>query len=324
MRSSALWSRLLWRCLVLALGLGIGSLFNWQTQPQPVSVPSTVATSTVFAADDPPPARSNNSIPAPILKEVAARAFHLHSIERTGLLIPLYLYPENIHTNAVYNRLMSLKRKYETVPFWVIVNPDSGPGTGVDENYDKAIDRLRGAGCQVLGYVSTRYGQRTVAQVREDLSRWQRMYPAVQGIFFDEMKYEDKEAASDHQVTLNKAARDMGYWPTVANPGAETPERFFAEDCADVIIIHEGAAWPPEARLHGDYFGGYSDYPPWKRAILLHSQTEFQPQQLEMARRYVRWIYVTDDPYRENDPAAANPWDSLSKHMEQMCEALAR
>jgi hypothetical protein len=42
----------------------------------------------------------------------------------------------------------------------VVVNPASGPGKAADANYTKAIDRLRGAGCVVLGYVTTNYGKR--------------------------------------------------------------------------------------------------------------------------------------------------------------------
>jgi len=250
--------------------------------------------------------------------------FHVRAQQRTGLLVPLYLYPANIHTNAVYNRLMDLKRRYETVPFWVIVNPASGPGTERDANYTKAIDRLQGAGCVVLGYVTTRYGKRAAAEVRADIDRWGKLYPYIHGIFFDEMIYEDTAAGADHQSQLNRYAHDAGYWPTVANPGADTPGRYFASDAADVIVVHEANEWPTEAKLKGDYFGGYSDYPPFTRAVLVHSLARFDPQHLQQVRRYARWVYVTDDPYRPTDPKADNPWDSLSKYVEEMCEQLAR
>jgi len=253
-----------------------------------------------------------------------AQQFHLRAQDRTGLLVPLYVYPADIHTNRVYNRLIDLKRRYETVPFWVSVNPASGPGREVDANYTKAIDRLLGAGCVVLGYVSTSYGKRPAADVFADVDRWLEFYPRTQGIFFDEMVYEDTEAAAKHQALLNRYAREAGCWPTVANPGAETPGRYFAVDAADVIVVHEGKDWPDEARLKGDYFGGYSDYPPFTRAVLVHSQPKFDPQPLQMVRRYARWVYVTDDRYVPNDPQADNPWDTLSKHLDAVCEQLAR
>ena len=44
--------------------------------------------------------------------------------------------------NPAYNRLIDLKRRYESVPIWVIVNPASGPGERADANYARAVDRL--------------------------------------------------------------------------------------------------------------------------------------------------------------------------------------
>lgn len=253
-----------------------------------------------------------------------AQQFHLRAQEQTGLLVPLYVYPADIHTNKTYNRLIDLKRRYETVPFWIVVNPASGPGKQIDANYTKAIDRLQGAGCVVLGYVTTSYGKRPAAEVHADIDAWLKLYPRTQGIFFDEMNYEDTDAGARYQAELNRYAREAGCWPTVGNPGADTPGRYFAADAADVIVVHEGNKWPDEARLKGDYFGGYSDYPPFTRGVLVHSMAKFDPKPLQMVRRYARWVYITDDPYVPNDPKAANPWDTLSKHLEAVCEELVR
>src|SRR5262245_23468622 len=40
----------------------------------------------------------------------------------TGLLIPLYLYPANVHMNTEYNRLIELKLRHPRVPVCVIIN----------------------------------------------------------------------------------------------------------------------------------------------------------------------------------------------------------
>lgn len=272
---------------------------------------------TLVRGEEPP-------LPERSTRRTRAAEFHLRAQERTGVLVPLYVYPENVHTNAVWNRLIDVKRRFETVPFWVIVNPASGPGKEVDANYTKGIDRLVGAGCVVLGYVSTSYAKRPAEDVRADIDRWEKFYPRTQGIFFDEMIYEDTDAAVQHQVKLNRYAHNHGYWPTVANPGTDTPGRYFATDAADVIVIHEADSWPAEAKLKGDYFGGYSDYPPFTRAVLTYSQPKFDPTTLAMVRKYARWVYVTEDQYRPNDPKADNPWDTLSKHLEEVCEQLAK
>lgn len=252
------------------------------------------------------------------------KQFHEANQQRTGILVPLYLYPADIHTNATFNRLMDLKRRYETVPIWVIVNPASGPGTTVEANYTKAIDRLLGAGCVVVGYVRTDYGKRTEAEVRQDIDSWRKMHPRTQGIFFDEMNYEDTDEKVKHQLALTAYANEKGFWPTIANPGTGTPGRYFASDVTDVIVVHEGSEWPEEKTLHGDFFGGYSDYPPSTRCVLVHSMKKIDPAKVKMIRKYARWIYVTEDPYKVGDPKADNPWDSLSTHMETLCELLAK
>jgi hypothetical protein len=251
-----------------------------------------------------------------------AQEFHHRAQQRTGVLVPMYVYPADIHKNSAYNHLMNLKRQYETVPMWIILNPASGPGKAVDANYTKAIDRLIGAGCVVLGYATTSYGKRSKAEVQNDIDQWLKMYPRIHGIFFDEMIYEDNDAGPNYQAALTRYAHEAGCWPTVANPGAETPGRYFAAGAADVIVVHEGDTWPSEVRLKGDYFGGYSDYPPFSRAVLVHSQANLDKSALRMVRRYARWVYVTEAPYKPGDPTAANPWDRLSKHLEAVCEQL--
>jgi hypothetical protein len=46
-----------------------------------------------------------------------SQSFHARASQKAGLLIPLYNYPENIHTNESWNRVMDLKRTFAEVPF---------------------------------------------------------------------------------------------------------------------------------------------------------------------------------------------------------------
>jgi hypothetical protein len=108
----------------------------------------------------------------------------------------------------------------------------------------------------------------------------------------------------------------------VANPGAPTPERYFADEVADVIVVHEGADYPTEEVLKGDYFGGNADYPPWMRAAIVHSRPTFEPDEFSLIKKYTRWVYVTDDVFR--DAKADNPWDRTSAYLEQMFVELER
>jgi hypothetical protein len=126
-----------------------------------------------------------------------------------------------------------------------------------------------------------------------------------------------------YQAALSRYAHDSGCWPTVGNPGADTPGRYFAAGAADMIVVHEGGAWPKEERLKGDYFGGYADFPPFTRGVLVHSQPKIDRARLRMVRQYARWVYVTEAPYRPGDDRAANPWGRLSEHLEELCVQLS-
>ena len=244
------------------------------------------------------------------------------SSQPTGLLIPLYLYPANVHTNPVYNRLIELKLQYPRVPVCVIVNPADGPGKEVDGNHKEAIRRLSGAGCVVLGYVSTRYGKQPITEVRADIKRWTSMYQDIGGIFLDEQSRADEKALVDYYVDATRTAHDEGFWPVFANPGTNQIEKYFTEPTADVIVVHENESYPDEKLMRGDYFGGHADFPPYRRAALVHSQAKENLAEFKKLAKYTRWIYVTDDEYRVNDPKAQNPWDSLSKHTARLFEML--
>jgi Spherulation-specific family 4 len=250
------------------------------------------------------------------------------SQQPTGLLIPLYHYPANIHTNEVFNQLINLKKTFPSVPVCAILNPANGPGEGgLDANYIKAVDRLYGAGVVMLGYVSTRYAKQPVEQVQVDIHAWRTRYPKVSGLFLDEMSNQPDEPTLNYYKQATAIGHDAGFWPVFANPGTATPEPFFAQSVADVFIIHENRFWPKEADLQGDYFGGYADYPTWTRGWLIHSQPTFDRVQFAIMRKHVRWVYVTHDVFDEttdtSDPKN-NPWDELSKYLEQSFRVLSQ
>jgi hypothetical protein len=89
-----------------------------------------------------------------------------------------------------------------------------------------------------------------------------------------------------------------------------------------VIVIHEAKEWPTKQKLHGNYFGGYSDYPPFTRATLMYGQNKLDAKAVQATIRYARWIYVTQDTFFPNDAANPNPWDELSVHLEELCRIL--
>ncbi|KAF7369689.1 putative Cell surface spherulin 4-like protein [Mycena venus] len=104
---------------------------------------------------------------------------------QTGIIVPLYSYPV---TNATWEPLETAISTYPDVQFYVIVNPDSGPGS-TDTNYQTAVAALHAyANVLLVGYVLTSFGARPLDQVQQDIETYAG-WPAacgLAGIFFDE------------------------------------------------------------------------------------------------------------------------------------------
>lgn len=238
----------------------------------------------------------------------------------TGIIIPFYIYPSSIYTNTDYNNLIELKKKYHDVPLIVVLNPSSGPGSVADGNYTAAIQRLRGAGITVIGYVSTNYTVNSIASVKSDIDDWVTLYPDIQGIFFDEMTNDADDTHVDYYAELTVYCHyDKNLYPTVGNPGANQLERYFTTLTSDIILIHENSTIPTIADIKGDFDGGHSDFEYMKRGAILYNQSDLPwtsadvsagEAYMEELRKYLGWLYFTDD----NLP---NPYDTYSGLLEK-------
>lgn len=246
-----------------------------------------------------------------------------------GVMIPYYVYPNNPYSDVTFQALVALVRDYRSVPVLVVLNPSNGPGSVWDGNYAVAIRLLQGAGARVLGYVSTGYAgtidpTRTEAVVRADIDLWLSLYAddRIDGIFLDEMNYETGPGGigSDYvnlYARYTAYAHDRNLYPVVGNPGTNQQEAWFSTATSDIIVVHETGTWPVESDMYGNYSGGHANYPTRMRAVLSYAQASLDEHLVRKLRRYVNWIYVT------NDVLSPNPWDTVASYMKQLFAALA-
>lgn len=247
---------------------------------------------------------------------------------QNGVMIPYYIYPNNPYTDVTVARLLGLIRKYRDVPFIVIINPSSGPGTVWDGNYAAFIRVLQAAGACVCGYVSTTYAgtitpYRTETQVKADIDGWLSIYATtpVNGIFLDEMTWDAAAAYVALYKTYTDYAHDRNLYPVIGNPGTNPQGAYFSTRTSDIIVAHESTAWADTATMEtammGNYTDGHVDYSYNFRAALVYGQTTLDPYFVRRLMRYCRWIYLTDDVL------SPNPWDSLSTLLEETLSILA-
>ena len=67
-----------------------------------------------------------------------------------------------------------------------IANPASGSGDQRNLDYSRIIKTASSKGVRVIGYVSTKYGNRSLDDVTSDIDRWVEFYPQIGGFFFDQ------------------------------------------------------------------------------------------------------------------------------------------
>ncbi|MCA9178407.1 MAG: helix-turn-helix domain-containing protein [Planctomycetales bacterium] len=257
--------------------------------PPPAQPPTEPAAPSV--APPPPPATTPET-PLPVA-EVPKKPVH-----EVKLLVPAYFYPGG-ETQRYWDGLFQAARRCDLT---VIVNPHNGPGDKVDPNYTNVIQRGKSAGIKMVGYISTKYGERALTQSLRDIGKWANHYPEIDGIFVDEQAKEVEKV--DYYKDLFDAARGrMGSPFIVSNPGTICAEEYFTIAKADVLCLHE------ESIGFDNYVAPAwtSNYSPEQFAVLSWgrkdpSEAKAFPQRC-MANS-AAWLYLTDD-------VKPNPWDTL-------------
>lgn len=242
---------------------------------------------------------------------------------KVGVIVPLYVYPSNVFTNPIYNYVIDAIRTFPDVPVIIILNPSNGPGDVRDGNFTKAIDRLKGAGAKIAGYIFTSYRTRKLKNVISDIKQWLNLYPAIDGIFVDEVlnvneSFIAEEGESfafydakiyNYYKTITDIIHDLGLEYSILNPGTGLPKEWFDVEAGDIYIIFENNYLPSLDYLRGDYDGGYIDYLFFRRGALLYGFTETNFRDnlgfIVQMLNYLGWVYFTND----NLP---NPWDTIS------------
>jgi serine/threonine protein kinase len=225
------------------------------------------------------------------------------------LLVPAYYYPAD-EGLARWEQLLDSPAAATTV---IIANPDSGPGKAQDANYVKVLARAREKGVTVIGYVSTKYASRPLADVKADVDRWMSFYPDTRGIFFDE------QASAPAQVLYyaplyDHARNERHLSLVVSNPGTQCAETYLERPAADVVCLVEArkdfTAYRRPAWANRYTAGRFA-------ALLCNVGTAERMRQaiVQMRAEGIGYCFVTD----ADEP---NPWGRLPGYWEEELEAV--
>jgi hypothetical protein len=155
---------------------------------------------------------------------------------------------------------------YPNLPFTLVINPDSGPGSGStpDSQYQDCLPTLRdtsNSNVLLVGYVHTSYGTRSTSDIEADVLTYSNWPPSYQpdGIFFDEVPTDLSYASTYASLIDYVNSLDWNSDPfvsafslrwsqilstneckTVLNPGTSVPDAYF-DTGASLVITEEEA-----------------------------------------------------------------------------------
>ncbi|KZS87625.1 hypothetical protein SISNIDRAFT_419326 [Sistotremastrum niveocremeum HHB9708] len=213
-----------------------------------------------------------------------------------GIIVPVYFDPsEDGNSCTDWQPLISAVSSHPDLPFFIIVNPDSGPGSGKkpDSDYQSCIPELRtsaNTNVKILGYVSTQQGTRTSSKVTGDISKYAGWGSAYRpdGIFFD-------EGASNFVSVYSTWATDAydSFSFVALNSGVEPNAQYFS--IVDLICTAEN--------FYADF--SLSDItispsaPASKQSVILHDGPTTPDSTLisELESLGIGALYLTDVAY---------------------------
>ncbi len=193
----------------------------------------------------------------------------------------------------------------------IIVNPASGPGTSTDPQYTQAIAQARAAGIVVLGYVSTSYGQRPVADVIADVNSYYNLY-SLSGIYLAEgpMEADCTPLEAQYRSVADAAhARDAHAYLAVGTHYCPTYVYFFD------LMVEFAMSW-----------SDYQSYvvPTWmpsgspERFCHFISDVPASDAGAAISRAIANgagWVFATD----QSEP---NPWGQLPVYFDAELQAI--
>jgi hypothetical protein len=152
---------------------------------------------------------------------------------KTKILVPLYMYPA-----AVWDKVAEGASKVDTV---AIINPSSGPTSKPDSTFTTYMNKLDQAGVDMIGYVYTSYGSRSISAVKADIDTYATQFPLLKGIFLDEVSAtSDKE--SFYKELYSYIMSMPGWKYDVINPGSVPTAGYYDASTTIVSLENYGSS----------------------------------------------------------------------------------
>jgi len=221
-----------------------------------------------------------------------------------GVIVPLF--SNNSHAGD-WDKVIDAKAAHPDVRIIAIVNPDSGSGQAMNAGIKEGVQRLKKAGVDVVGYVSTGYSWRDANDVTREVDNYRDWY-GVDGIFFDEVAHWYGRE-NYYAGLVNHVKSAMPGAITIGNPGIDDAMSTYA-GIFNVLVVYESEGFPPDYKLN-NWQQLYGSYDRSNFAVLSFGIGSLNAGELKAVTKNVGWIFVTNG-------VMPNPWKELPPYFEEL------
>ncbi|KAJ7777885.1 Spherulation-specific family 4 [Mycena maculata] len=221
----------------------------------------------------------------------------------SGAIVPLYIYPTDSTGGvcATWTTYLNSITDNPDLPFYLVINPDSGPGADAtpSSDYTACLPTVLALGSNVklIGYVLTGYGVgRSSTDVLADVAtylNWPVSYRPT-GIFFDETAA-TSEFLSQYTTYVNQVRTDIPSDSTVIlNPGVNVADDSYFS-IADFIVTVED--FYDDFSFPGSLVVNATE-PASQQAVILHDAPSTLPAALidAMTAAGIGASFITSEP----------------------------
>lgn len=227
------------------------------------------------------------------------------------ILIPLYSYPNHYNPKTYIWRKVAAAQKQVLIT--AIINPNNGPGIGSpNRDYLQGMKDLRAAGVTILGYVFTKYGDRSITKVKADIDIYNSYYD-IDGIFLDEAA-SSIDKLNYYQEVYKYIKAKSKLRTVILNQGTHTHEDYLTRPAADNVVIFENYTQNWLRYQTDTYINKYNSK---HFSSLIHTVPNAATMKSHIDRavaRNVGYIYITDD---SPDNPDKDPWNSLPSYWQE-------
>jgi len=234
-----------------------------------------------------------------------------------GTIVPAYFYPSLLDPNNPWHDLLDAVNQ---IPVIAIINPNNGPGSSKNADYEQAIQKIHNvkennANTQrgkAIGYVFTSYGTRAMTACKDDIDAYYRFYE-VDGIFIDEMSTASDRVEFYRELYAYIRQKDS-HAIVVGNPGTDTIQKY--TDITHILNLfeqYEGfKEWAPNDWIKTKSPDHFSTF------IYNVSDPNSMIKYINLAEdKNIGWIYITDD-------ILPNPWDTHPGYWKEEVEYIKK